>query len=72
LKIGRRHLALMLAGVAPLMAKEQQSLGDAGWLPKFRKFLKQLNLFLLALNDDVLDVKLWKKVEEAWTDLERS
>ena len=65
--VGRRAL-LVLAAAA--LARAAGPKGDPDWEPKFHRFVKQLNLFIISLNDGVFDSKQWKHVEQAWAEME--
>lgn len=64
-KLSRRG-ALALLGTSSLHAGK----GNPDWDRHFRAFIKQLNRFLESLNDGINDRKQWKRVEEAWKELE--
>ncbi len=58
-----RLLALLLSAPA-LSAKSK--LGDAAWMRNFSAFLQAINRFVLAMNDDRLDLQQWERVQRAW------
>ncbi len=70
--LGRR--AFMLSApvvVATATAKAASKLDGLEWNANFRQFIKQFNRFLEALNDGVFDAKGWKRVQQAWKDLDK-
>jgi hypothetical protein len=67
----RRALWVSLAGMSVLPnAIARPKLGDAEWLRRFGVFLRALNLFVLALNEDRLDRAGWARVQSAWAELD--
>ncbi|HYO84775.1 MAG TPA: hypothetical protein VES20_25460 [Bryobacteraceae bacterium] len=67
----RRALWVSLAGIGVLpKAVARPKLGDAEWLRRFGVFLRALNLFVLALNEDRLDRAGWARVQSAWAELD--
>lgn len=68
--IGRRYFTLLLilqsrnVGAGPLLGSEE-------WTRRFRDFMKELNEFIIELNDDKLDEKKWKRVCQAWSVIEQ-
>jgi hypothetical protein len=45
-------------------------LGGEQWSRRFRDFMKELNEFVIELNDDKLDERKWKRVCQAWSAIE--
>lgn len=60
--------ALGLLAQAP-MVLSNPTFGDAEWQRRFDLFLRELNQFIVALNDDRLDLDRWKRVQNAWAGL---
>jgi hypothetical protein len=69
--LDRRNFTLLLisqsrnAGTGPPFGSEE-------WTRRFRDFMKELNEFIIELNDNKLDEKKWKRVCQAWSVMEQT
>jgi hypothetical protein len=61
-------LGAALAGAVARAANDDTM--DDAWVRKFRAFVKQLNRFIEESNDGIFDAKQWKRVREAWSELD--
>jgi hypothetical protein len=66
----RRSCVYFFPIVAVLGASEAPKLGDAEWTRRFTKFMKELNEFIILLNDNKVDRKKWEQVKASWDAIE--
>jgi hypothetical protein len=62
----RIHFMLLLM-LLNQSARPNPRIGDAEWTMRFRRFMKELNEFIIQLNDNKIDEKKWKRVCESWS-----
>jgi hypothetical protein len=68
--VTRRYLLpAMIAGLT-LPGFSQQRIGDEEWLHQLHRFVKAMNEFLEALDDNRLDPSKWEQVCQAWRPLD--
>ena|ERR1700733_9086555 len=66
----RRFLLLaMITCLSPLGFSEER-IGDQEWIHQLHRFLKVMNEFLGALDDNRIDLSKWKQVCEEWRPLD--
>jgi hypothetical protein len=65
-KARRVFLLAAAAQIAAVAAPRE----DPQWDAHFRAYIKQLNRFIESLDDGVFDAKQWKRVQDAWRDLD--
>ena len=71
MRIGRRALfsTCLTAATAAIAHAEPKS--NSEWEARLGKFALQWNIFVRALEKDgIIDLKQWKRVEQAWAELE--
>lgn len=62
----RRCFILLLTSLSHFVRAEPQ-LGGKEWTRRFRDFMKELNEFIIELNDNKLDTAKWDRVCRAWS-----
>ena len=65
----RRHFILLLMTLNR-SAKAGLRFGGEEWTLRFRQFMKELNEFIIELNDNKLDERKWRRVCQAWSALD--
>jgi hypothetical protein len=68
--MGRRILVFLFSLAVTAGAARRSKLGDTDWMRNFREFVKAFNDFVIALDDDKLDVSKWARMRSAWHRLE--
>lgn len=66
----RMLLSSFGAALASPYASARPKLGDAEWMRRFGVFLRELNEFVFAINEERLDRTRWDRVRSAWAELE--
>lgn len=67
--IDRRNFTFLLISQSR-NASAGPVLGSEEWTRRFRDFMKDLNEFIIELNDNKLDERKWKRVCQAWSVME--
>jgi hypothetical protein len=68
--VDRRDFTLSLISLTRI-ADVGPPLGSDEWTRRFREFMKELNEFIIELNDNNLDKRKWKRVCQAWSAIEQ-
>jgi hypothetical protein len=66
----RSDFILLLVSLGQL-ARAEPVFGGKEWTRRFREFMKELNEFIIELNDSKLDERKWKRVCQAWSEINR-
>ena len=65
-----KRRALLFAVLAGAARSQDPQERDPTWQKNFHAFIKQLNRFIEQSNDGIFDAKQWRRVREAWRDLD--
>lgn len=66
----RRMLFGVLIGAACTPPLKASKLGDAVWFEDFKRLVKAFNHFTEKLNDNIVDRKAWKDLEDIWHEMD--